>query len=334
MRIEDLDRLASEWIGAQRLEEKAESTIKQYTHSIGCFVEFAERSGDDEVTKRLTMDYKDALVSEMRNNVTGGKGPRRGRGSPGARTVSTVNLRLIALNKFLRDNGLGEYTVRTMRSETSNTTNSELSESEYARILEWADRLGLGRTRMILESLAGTGMRVSELGFLTVESLKTRMPLVTGKGKTRTVFVPRGLTERLRRYCADNGISSGVIFHGMNPDRLMNMTRTRLEFKKIAGKARGIRLDKAHFHSLRHLFARRYANMPGSNPYYLPLLLGHTSGLTVTELYVKPEARELLGEVDRMEAFYGKQAEDEAGSCTARKSRKRRSRDVRSNHFS
>lgn len=300
MKAQDLKPNVNEWINQLIDEEKAQNTIKQYSRSLNKFIEFVESSEIDDIDKKSVIAYKDAMLEEMERNRNN---PQRGRTQ--LKSISTINTRLIALNKFLKETGEPELTTKLLKDETSNTLDEMLTEKEYKRILEWADKLGKKKIKLIIETLTGTGIRISELKAITVESLKKRTAVVTNKGKTRTIFIPKQLTKKLKAFCKENDITEGIIFHGKDKSKMLDQTVIRKGMKSIAGKARGIKLDKVHAHAFRHLFAKRYANMPGANTFILPMLLGHSDKTqSVTALYTKPTTKELLKAVDDLEAYY------------------------------
>ncbi len=301
MEKQELKPAIEKWLDKLAVQdEKSENTIKQYTRSLNKFAEFIESAGIETIDKKAVLAFKNDMLEEIERNK---KNPKPGRTQ--LTKVSTVNLRLITVNKFLKESGEPDAIVKLQKTEDNNVLDDMLSEKEYNRILEWADRLGKKRIKLIIETLAGTGIRISELKAITVESLKTRTNTVTNKGKTRTIFIPKQLAKKLRNYCKENNITEGIIFHGKDKNKIINQTYFRTEIKGIAGKARGIKRDKVHAHAFRHLFAKRYANMTGANPYVLPLLLGHsTKSLPVTFNYTKPSTKELLKAVDELEAYY------------------------------
>lgn len=301
MKTSELKPAIKEWLEKLEIEkEKKPNTIKQYSRSLKLFTEFVESTGRDVIDKKTVIDFKNSMMEEIERNK---RNPKPGRTQ--LTKVTTVNLRLITVNKFLRESGEPDLTVKLEETQDSNVLDDMLTENEYSRILEWADKLGKEKIKLIIETLTGTGIRISELKAITVEALKTRTNTVTNKKKTRTIFIPKQLTRKLKNYCQKNGITEGIIFHGRDKEKLLDQAFIRKEIKNIAGKARGIKKDKCHPHIFRHLFAKRYANMPGANPYILPLLLGHsTKSLPVTFNYTKPDTRELLKAVDELESHY------------------------------
>lgn len=304
MNANELKVTVALWLKKLEIEqEKKLNTIKQYTQTLNKFIEFIESERLENIDKEAVIAFKNSMLEEVKRNM---KNPKPGRTQ--LKSFNTVNLRLITLNKFFKESGVPEYVVKLEEIQDSNTLDDMLTENEYRRLLDWADRLGKEKIKLIMETLVGTGIRISELEAITVESLKTRTALVTNKGKTRTIFIPKQLAKKLKEYCKKNRITEGIIFHGKDKNKLLDQAYIRKEIKKIAGKARGIKKDKCHAHAFRHLFAKRYANMPGANFYILPMLLGHsTKSLPVTFKYTKPSTKELLKAIDDLEAYYSDQ---------------------------
>lgn len=311
MKIEDLRKMIESWLndlsknhGSEK-RKKSENTIKLYTRTLNKFVEYLESEKIEEIDNDTLDSYKEAMKDEKKRNEAN---PKPGRKQ--LKSFSTINTRLIILNKFFKDFGYPEFTTELINDETGTTNDEILTEKEYRRILEWADKMGKEKIKLILETLVGTGIRISELEFLRVEDLKRRVFVVNNKGKVRNAFIPKQLAKKLKAYCEKNNITEGIIFHGRDKSKMLDQSVIRKEFKAIAGKARGIKKDKCHPHALRHLFAKRYSNMPGANPFILPALLGHSTKTqvttfgSVTPIYTKPSKKELLKVVDELEAYY------------------------------
>lgn len=316
MKAKDLEENAKRWLKTQETEnERRPNTIKQYTQSLNRFIEFVESNGIEDIDKQTVIAFKTAMKEEVDRNR---KNPKPGRTQ--LKSITTINIRLTTLNRFFTENGEPQLKVTLVENGDENTAKDVLTEKEYQRILEWADKLGKKKIKLILETLTGTGIRISELEAITVESLKTRKAWAENKGKGRTVYIPKQLTKKLKAYCKENGITEGIIFHGKDKSKLLDQAFIRKEMKDIAGKARGIKRDKAHLHNLRKLFARRYADMPNANPYVLPIILGHSlKRLPVTFRYTAPDEETLLKAVDDMEAYYS-----EPKKKTGKKKRKTR----------
>lgn len=316
MTIEEYKNKLNEWLESLKKDRRSENTITQYKRSLATFSAYLAANEITEITADTIEDYKSNMEKEQQENSKLPKAKlKKMQSETGERpllSVSTINIRLKALNLFLKFAGLQDLAVKPVNDTTSNTLNDMLNEKEYYRLLEWADRLNKPKIKLIIETLAGTGIRISELEGITVESLKGRVATVNNKGKIRKVFIPKKLAKKLRQYSKDNGIKTGIIFCSRDGSKMLDQAYIRKELKAIAGKARGISLSKVHPHIFRHLFAKRYAMMPGVNPYFLPMLLGHSdSGQSVTARYIKQTDKELLKLVDELEAFYTNQPEKE-----------------------
>lgn len=303
MTIKELKKARTEWIKYLIEDEKSQNTIRQYERALDVFMDYLDENKIKEIDKMTVISYKSEMLEELKQNQLTGAKPVDGK-RPLSK-LSTVNLRLRALNALFKFAGAADMAVKLEKNETKNVTDDVLNEKEIARILDFCDREQNTRMRLIIETLLGTGIRISELEAVTVESLKKRITTVTNKSKTRYIFIPKNLAKKLRQYCKDQDIKSGIIFHSRDGSKMLDQGLIRNEMKRIAGKARGISLKKVHPHVFRHCFAKRYASMPNTNAYVLPMLLGHSDSATsVTSLYTKPSTKELLKAVDDIEAYY------------------------------
>ena len=175
-----------------------------------------------------------------------------------------------------------------------------LNEKEYNRLLEWALKLNRPRMYYLMETLAGTGIRISELEYITVEAVKKGNADFYNKGKKRPVPIKNSLQKDLKRYCEEANITEGIIFKSRQGNPLDDSYVWR-QLQDIAGKARGgLSKDKVHAHSFRHLFAKDFlAN--GGDLATLADILGHSS-LETTRIYTTmsiAEQRALLNKMDK-----------------------------------
>ena len=144
-----------------------------------------------------------------------------------------------------------------------------------------AKRKGNARLSLLIQTICGTGIRVSELKFITVEAVRCGEAVVSLKGKTRTVFIVKEL-KKLLRYAAEQGIKSGVIFI-TRTGRLMSRTNIWREMKTLCNEA-GVNPDKVFPHNLRHLFARTFYGIE-KDIAKLADILGH-SNINTTRIYI------------------------------------------------
>ena len=197
------------------------------------------------------------------------------------RNIATVNGAISALNGLFRWLGREDCRVGFYRRQEAPYREDErnLDKEDYARLIRAADE----RMRAILESFYGTGIRVSELRFFTVEAVRSGRVTVDNKGKVRTVFLDTRTKDTLLRYCKRQGIRSGVIFRNRRGGALSRAYLWR-SMKELARKA-GVALSKVFPHNLRHLFAvERYK--ADKDIESLRLDLGH-SMISTTQKYLK-----------------------------------------------
>lgn len=307
--IDEFKLELNNWIEDLPYLDKAESTKNVYMKSVKMFNEFLETSHTEFVDKLDVIRYREYLQDLGYSN-------------------STVNLRVTVINRLFKDMGYPDIKVDLLEDETSNVLTNIPTEKDYKRMLEWADRLGKPKIKLIMETLTATGLRISELQYLKKESLKNRYFKVTNKGKTRFAFIPKRLKNKLMAYCRENDIKSGIIFHAeklrikrkdgesekafnerkqkLKENTPLDQSYIRREMLIIGGKARGNLRSKCHPHALRHLFAIRYSNTPGTNPYWLSDILGHSTKnrATTTDLYARGSTNDYLRTVDAVEEYY------------------------------
>ena len=155
---------------------------------------------------------------------------------------------------------------------------------------------GNRRLCMLLQTLCGTGIRVSELEFVTVEAVKQGEAVVTLKGKTRTVFFVKELRKKLLSYAKENGITHGQIFV-TKTGKPMSRTNIWREMKNLCRRAK-VDESKVYPHNLRHLFAKVFYNLK-KDIAKLADILGHSS-IETTRLYIVSSGQEHRREMERM----------------------------------
>lgn len=208
----------------------------------------------------------------------------------------TQNLYIIAINHYLDWNGHPELRQRTKRVQCRQSLDNVLSIGEYRRLLQCAREAQKEKYYLIMRTMAGTGIRVGELAYFTVESVKNRHIVVYNKGKYREVYASDYLMEKILAYCRNNGIESGCIFLGRG-NAPLNVHSIWEMLKKLARQAK-VPEAKVYPHSFRHLFAKTYMEQYG-NLAELASLLGHSS-LEMTRIYTLTsgdEKRRALGQM-------------------------------------
>ena len=271
------DLVIREFIDQLHELEKSSATISKYSRDVNAFRNWLGDGG--LVIKSKVIEYKQALREKYR--------------------ISSANSMLSALNTFFKLLSWHECRVRTFKLQRAAFRNEqrELRAEEYQRLVEAAREKGDERLQHIMETLAGTGIRVSELPFITVESLSTRRALVSLKGKTREVLIPLELCKKLRAYCRAKEITTGSIFvtrKGKPVDRSDILHR----MKALSGKA-DVSRGKIFPHNLRHLFAVTYYETE-KDIVRLADLLGHVN-INTTRIYTLISCDRQLSALDRVE---------------------------------
>ena len=206
---------------------------------------------------------------------------------------SSVNSMLAALNRFLEWQGMGDLKVQ---KRIFSEVKQELTRDEYRRMLKAAETAGKERLALILRALASTGIRISELKYVTVEALESGVINIWNKGKARKILLPGRLCVYLRRYCRREKCVSGSVFVSSrkNPLDRSNIWR---EMKKLC-QSSGVIPEKVFPHNLRHLFARTFYR-EDHDLARLGDILGHSS-LSTTRIYIRESGEECRRILERM----------------------------------
>ena len=213
--------------------------------------------------------------------------------------LSSANSMLSALNKFFQLMGWEDCRIRTFKTQRASFRNEEkeLSVEEYQRLLKAAKEKGDLQILSIMETIASTGIRISELPFITVASVSTRRALVSLKGKSRQVLIPAELSKKLRLYCRERKITSGSIFvtrTGRPIDRSNILHRM-----KALSTAAKVNREKIFPHNLRHFFAVNYYKAE-KDIVRLADLLGHAN-INTTRIYTLISSESQLDILDKIE---------------------------------
>lgn len=243
-------------------EEKSDNTIQKYIHDIQDFMHFMNCLG---ITKERVIAYKNKLISENY-------------------AIRSINSMLAALNSLFTFLNWEDFKVKSIKlqQQVYCSEEKELTKAEYVRLVETAKRKGNERLNLILQTICGTGIRVSELPYITVEAVKQGEAVVSLKGKTRTVFIVRELRRKLLCYAKERKIETGPIFITRNGTP-MSRTNIWREMKNLCEQAE-VNPDKVFPHNLRHLFARTFYGIE-KDIAKLADILGHSS-INTTRIYV------------------------------------------------
>lgn len=245
-----------------REEEKSANTIEKYLRDVRAFAEYLSGA---EITKETVIAYKNKLLSE-------------------SYAVRSINSMLASLNGLFSFLGWTDCRVKSIKLQRQIycPEEKELTKAEYMRLVNTAKQKGNERLNLILQTICGTGVRVSELQYITVEAVKCGEAIVSLKGKTRTIFIVRELQKKLLRYAAEQGISSGTIFI-TRTGRPLSRTNIWREMKGLCEQA-GVNPQKVFPHNLRHLFARVFYGIE-KDIAKLADILGHSS-INTTRIYI------------------------------------------------
>lgn len=256
-----------------RNEEKSAATTEKYMRDVHRFIAFlSELPKGTPVGKEHTVKYKKHLCDQ-------GYEP------------ASINSMLVALNCFLRFCGLQKLCVKLLKIQRQLfcAKERELSKDEYRRLVEAADGSSLS---YILRTICSTGIRVSELKYITAEAVRAGKATVSCKNKTRVIFIPIPVQKLLREYTKKAGIKNGAVFvtkSGKPIDR-SNIWR---DMKALCQKAK-VSEKKVFPHNLRHLFARLFYSID-KDITRLADLLGHAS-VNTTRIYITESGqRHLIG---------------------------------------
>ena len=241
--------------------EKATATIEKYMHDIRLFAEYVK---DNPLDKPLILGYKAFLEKNY--------------------AVRSANSMLAALNSYFRFLGWSDLCVKQFKvqKEAYCSEEKELTKAEYMALVRTAEQKKNERLSLVVQTICGTGIRVSELQSITVEAVRKGEAIVSCKGKTRKIFIVKALQKKLLRYAIEHGITTGVLFVtkiGKPLDR-SNIWR---EMKSLCKQA-GVSPQKVFPHNLRHLFARTFYGIE-KDIAKLADILGH-SNINTTRMYI------------------------------------------------
>ena len=244
-----------------RSDEKSENTIKKYVRDVRAFCDFTESR---EVSKSVVIEFKTSLVENYE--------------------VTSANSMIAAVNAFLRFMGWLDCCIKQFKVQKKAfcSEEKELTKSEYVRLVNTAKQKGNERLNLILQTICGTGIRVSELQFIMVEAVRKGEAVVSSKNKTRTVFIVRELQKKLLNYIKTKGITTGCIFITKS-GKSMSRCNIWREMKALCEQA-GVSTNKVFPHNLRHLFARTFYGIE-KDIAKLADILGHSS-INTTRIYI------------------------------------------------
>lgn len=242
-------------------DEKSRNTIEKYLRDVRAFCLFLKGR---EVNKGAVMEYKSLLADKYE--------------------ITSANSMIAAVNSFLHFLGWADCCIKQFKVQKKAfcSEEKELTREEYIRLVNAAAQRGNERLKLIIETICSTGIRVSELRFITVEAARRGETAVTCKSKTRTVFIVRELQKKLLKFIKSAHITEGCVFVTRS-GKPINRCSIWREMKSLCKQA-GVAPDKVFPHNLRHLFARTFYSIE-KDIAKLSDILGHSS-INTTRIYI------------------------------------------------
>ncbi len=255
-------------------EEKSAATQEKYLRDVRAFGVYA---AGGEITKELMVSWKKHLVEQ-------------------GYAVRSINSMLASVNSLLDFLGLSNCKVKNIRvqQQTYCAEDKELTKAEYLRLLEASKKNE--QLNLVIQTICGTGIRVSELRYFTVEAIKHGEVTVDCKSKTRTILVPGKLRKILLNYAKRRRILSGMIFV-TRAGKPLNRSNIWAAMKKLCAAA-GVKASKVFPHNLRKLFARTFYGIE-KDIAKLADILGHSS-INTTRIYIMSTGKEHRRKIERL----------------------------------
>ena len=258
-----------------REEEKSVATISKYKHDINEFIIFVQ---DSALDKKLTLAYKSFLEEKY--------------------TATSVISMLAAVNAIFKFLGWQDLCVKLLKVQRKAflPEEKELTREEYYRLINCAEKRKNKRLSLIIQTLCSTGIRISELEFITVEAVRKGEAVVNCKGKTRNIFIVNALKQKLLSYIKSENIIQGPIFLTRS-GKIMNRSNVWREMKSLCEEAE-VSHKKVFPHNLRHLFARIFYSLE-KDIAKLADILGH-SNINTTRIYIMTTSKEHRRKMENM----------------------------------
>lgn len=290
-----LNSYVGDFIEDEISDEKTKNTFNKYQKVVLKFIDFFQ---EEDITKNDVIKYKEMLLKNFK--------------------TKTVNNYIIIVNKFMKYvemNELGlwgeksikkyesRWTLNPIKEQEKTSIENVLEPIEFKRMLKKAKEIGQEDTYMIMKIFGYTGIRLSELEFYTFENVENGRQYVEvyNKGKMRCVPLRADLRRELLKYAKKHGIEEGTLFPGAKSPKIM-LTEKTIEnrIKKICGLCRGIKLEKAHPHAFRHMFAIQWVKENGeASLSELAKILGH-SDVKTTAIYTNTSQKEKKRKVEKI----------------------------------
>ena len=253
-------------------DEKSEATVEKYIRDVSAFSSFLR---ERELTKQEVIEYKKQISENY--------------------APASVNSMLVSINSFLDFIGFHDLRVKLLKIQRQMfvSEKKELTAAEYRRLLKAAQGT---RLALVIQTICETGIRVSELEFITVEAVECGRAVVDCKNKTRVILIPTALRKILLQYIKKTGVKAGSVFVTKTGKKL-NRSNIWRDMKELCERA-NVDQEKVFPHNLRHLFARTFYSLE-RDIVRLADLLGHSS-INTTRVYTIETGREHFNCLERM----------------------------------
>ena len=254
--------IVNEFQSYLKTEEKSGATIEKYIRDIKAFAAYL---GDRELTKEVVIGYKQQLLDS-------------------GYAIRSINSMLASINALFSYLGQTDLRVKSLKlqQDVFCPEERELTRAEYERLCRTALKRHNERLALVLQTICSTGIRISELSYITAEAVRQGKAVVRMKGKTRTVFILKDLQKKLLRYMSAQGIEQGSVFITRSGKPLSRSNIWR-EMKSLCEEA-NVNPQKVFPHNLRHLFARIFYGLE-KDIARLADVLGHSS-VNTTRIYI------------------------------------------------
>ena len=258
-----------------RREERSEGTVSSYLANVHAFAKWL---GDGHITKEAMVAWKDELAQHY--------------------APATVNVKLAAVNAFFKFCGWQDCCVKALRLQRRvfRDPGRDLTKAEYEKLVAAAKDSGRARLALLMETICGTGIRVSEVRCVTVEAALAGRAEIALKGKIRTIMLPGKLCRKLLKFARKNMIASGEIFLTRS-GKSLSRRQIWAEMKAVC-RAAGVEPTKVFPHNLRHLFATTFYRAC-HDIVKLADVLGHSS-INTTRIYLITTGAEHAKTLERL----------------------------------
>lgn len=256
-------------------EEKARVTIEKYIHDVAEFMNWLNGRCAE---KNVVMEYKKSLIARY--------------------APSSVNSKISSLNNFFVFNEWFKSRIKAIKIQKQifAKQEKELTKAEYERLLKAAKKQNYDRLYYLMQTICATGIRISELKYITVSAVQAGRAEISCKGKIRTVFLPKTLCKMLKKYIKHHKIVHGSVFV-TKTGKAVDRSNVWHEMKRLC-EAAGVGREKVFPHNLRHLFARTYYSLQ-KDISRLADILGH-SNIETTRIYTMETGTEHKRQIETL----------------------------------